>query len=194
MPTPHDETSKGFHSLRNQFLIAMPGLEDSIFSHSLTYICDHNEHGAMGFIVNQTLGLTLGSVFDQLDLDGLASIRDQHVLAGGPVNLEQGVVLHRDKGNWDATASITSDFHLTSSRDIIDALAAGKAPPEAQLALGYAGWGEGQLEEELSKNYWLTTPADTSIVFDYPVEERWNAVANQLGIDLNLITNTVGHA
>lgn len=148
----------------------------------------------MGIIINQPMDLTLGEVFEQLDLKGPSDIHPNKVLQGGPVNPEQGMVLHREKGNWSSTVSITDDFHLTSSSDIISALAQGTAPPEAQLVLGYAGWSKGQLEEELANNFWLTTPANTDIIFDETVENRWGAIAKTLGIDLNLVTPTAGHS
>ncbi|MFT7559903.1 MAG: putative transcriptional regulator [Flavobacteriales bacterium] len=185
-----------FMNLRNQFLIAMPGLKDSLFSHAVAYICDHNEEGAMGIVINQTLDITLDDVFSQLELTVSDSkpYEDRAVLSGGPVNSEQGLVLHRDQGQWDSTLHITPEVCLTASRDIISAMAKGEAPKDAQLALGYAGWSAGQLESEIAENCWLTMPADAAIIFDIPAEERWNAAANQLGIDLNLISGSAGHA
>lgn len=182
------------NSLRDQFLIAMPMLEDSLFSHSVTYICDHNEHGAMGVIINHPMDLTLGEVFDQLQLTTLASVRPTPVLAGGPVNAEQGLVLHRDEGKWESTMHVTPEICLTASRDIVEAMATGKGPKNAQLALGYAGWGAGQLEEEITNNCWLTLPASSSIIFDTPLEQRWTAAAQQLGVDINLVSAMAGHA
>ncbi|WP_096085646.1 YqgE/AlgH family protein [Agaribacterium haliotis] len=181
-------------SLRNQFLIAMPGLDDSLFSHSLTFICDHNKNGAMGLIINQPLGINLSDVFQQLQLESSPALSDAHVLAGGPVNSQQGLVLHRDEGHWESTLRITPDICLTASKDIVEAMANNQGPSGAQLALGYAGWSAGQLEEELSNNMWLTMPADNAIIFDTPTEQRWNAAAQALGVDLNLISSAAGHA
>ncbi len=183
-----------FASLKDQFLIAMPGLEDSLFAQSVTYICDHNEQGAMGVIINHPLGITLGDVFDQLDLITAPSIRGLQVLAGGPVNAQQGLVLHRDQGSWESTMRITSEICLTASKDIVEAMAEDKGPQSAQLALGYAGWSSGQLEDELSKNCWLTMPADSAIIFDIPPEQRWIEAAKVLGVDINLISSSAGHA
>lgn len=194
MATVSSSPSTEFVSLKNQFLIAMPSLEDSLFTHSVTFICDHNEHGAMGVIINHPLSVTLGDVFDQLEIPTSPFVRDTPVLAGGPVNAQQGLVLHRDQGSWESTMRITSEICLTASKDIVEAMATDQGPKSAQLALGYAGWNSGQLEEELAQNCWLTMPADTGIIFDTPTEQRWHAAANQLGIDINLISSSVGHA
>ena len=181
-------------SLRNHFLIAMPGLIDPLFSKSVTYICDHNENGAMGIVINQPLNITLADVFNQLELEDIGGLGVNPVLAGGPVNIQRGFVLHRDIGEWESTMPITPDVHLTASRDIVVAIANNNGPKNAQFALGYAGWSAGQLEDEISANSWLTLPADCSIIFDVPIEERWAAASKHLGIDLNLISATAGHA
>lgn len=182
------------NSLRNHFLIAMPGLRDSIFSDTVTYICDHSDQGAMGIVLNQPLNIHLDEVFDQLELNYDEVAGQSPVLSGGPVNSQQGFVLHKDEGSWASTMHVTSDICITASRDIVSALAHNQGPSGAQFALGYAGWGAGQLEEEISSNSWLTVPADPSIIFDVPVHERRMAVASQLGIDLNLISGVAGHA
>jgi len=181
-------------SLRDHFLIAMPSLTDPIFSRSVTYICDHSEQGAMGIVINQALDLKLGEVFEQLSIDYQSQLSDHPVLAGGPVNMQRGFVLHRDEGTWESTLRITSEISLTASRDIVAAIAQEQGPKHAQFALGYAGWSAGQLEEELNANAWLVVPADTGIIFDTPIEERWAATARQLGVDMNLISTTAGHA
>lgn len=180
--------------LRNHFLLAMPGLTDPLFSRSVTYICDHSEHGAMGIVLNQPLGITLHEVFHQLSLDTSSPAGKTPVLAGGPVNTQRGFVLHRDQGNWDSTLHITSEICLTASRDIVAAIADNTGPKSAQFALGYAGWSPGQLEDEIANNAWLTIEADSSIIFDTPVEQRWAAAAAWLGVDLNLISTVAGHA
>ncbi|TVZ37230.1 putative transcriptional regulator [Alteromonadaceae bacterium 2753L.S.0a.02] len=181
-------------SLRDHFLIAMPSLTDPIFSRSVTYVCDHSEQGAMGIVINQPLDLKLGDVFQQLSIDHDDKLIDRPVLAGGPVNMQRGFVLHRDTGSWDSTLRITAEISLTASRDIVSAIANDKGPKSALFALGYAGWSSGQLEGEIANNSWLVIPADTSIIFDTPVEERWNATARVMGIDLNLISSSAGHA
>ncbi len=182
------------NSLRNHFLIAMPGLKDSIFSESVTYICDHSEQGAMGIVLNQPLNICLNEVFDQLSLSYDSSACSTPVLAGGPVNVQQGFVIHKNEGRWDSTLQITPQICLTASRDIVSAIASNQGPTGAQFALGYAGWSPGQLEDEISANSWLTVPAEERIIFEVPVHERRAAVAGQLGIDLNLISGVAGHA
>ena len=182
-------------SLRDYFLIAMPGLTDSIFAHSVTYICDHNKHGAMGIVINQTLDVTIEDIFEQLSLSPATPQRKSPpILAGGPLNIQQGFVLHRGEGHWDSTLQISDEVYLTASKDIVAAIADNHGPQGAQFALGYAGWSPGQLEEEISANSWLTIPADTGIIFDTPVDERWAAASKYVGIDLNLISPSVGHA
>jgi len=181
-------------SLGNHFLIAMPRLKDPIFSRSVTYICDHSDQGAMGIVINQPMEITLFDVFDQLEIEHQAEDSKTAVLAGGPVNVQRGFVLHRDQGSWDSTLHITSEICLTASRDIVTALANGNGPKSAQFALGYAGWSPGQLENEIKENSWLVIPADTGIIFDTPVEERWASAAKHIGIDLDLISATSGHA
>lgn len=181
-------------SLKNHFLIAMPSIKDSSFSRTVTYVCDHNEYGAMGIIINQPLKLKLSEVFEQLSLEYCDEVGSKPALSGGPVKAQRGFVLHRDEGTWDSTLRISSEVCLTASKDIMAAMADNAAPSSAQFALGYAGWEAGQLESEISENSWLTTPADTRILFDVPVEERWNAASQHLGIDLNLIVSTLGHA
>ncbi|WP_185233491.1 YqgE/AlgH family protein [Teredinibacter franksiae] len=181
-------------SLRDHFLIAMPSLTDPIFNRSVTYICDHSDQGAMGIVLNQPLELKMGDVFDQLSIEYNSTLDNYPVLAGGPVDMQRGFVLHRDQGTWDSTLRITSEISLTASRDIVAAIAREQGPKHAQFALGYAGWSPGQLEEEISANSWLIVPADTGIMFDTPVEDRWGATARQLGVDMNLISTTAGHA
>ncbi len=182
------------NSLRDHFLIAMPGLKDSIFSESVTYICDHSDQGAMGIVLNQPLNICLDEVFDQLSLEYDQAASEKPVLSGGPVNCQQGFVLHRNEGIWDSTLHITDEVCLTASRDIVSAIARNNGPSGAQFALGYAGWSPGQLEEEITRNSWLTIPAEDGIIFDVPIRERRDAVASQLGIDLNLISGVAGHA
>lgn len=148
----------------------------------------------MGIVINQPLDLTLGDVFEQLAIDYNPPLSSNPVLAGGPVNMQRGFVLHRDQGSWESTLRITSEVSLTASRDIVAAIAREEGPAHAQFALGYAGWSPGQLEEEINANSWLIVPADTSIIFDTPIDQRWSATARQLGIDLNLISSTAGHA
>lgn len=181
--------------LTNQFLIAMPGLEDPNFYHSVTYICEHNEEGAMGITINRPLDVNLGDILDHMEISCTADVvRDRPVFMGGPVNIERGFVLHTPADGWESTLKITDDIGLTTSKDILQALADGAGPSRALIALGYAGWGEGQLETELAENAWLSAEATPDILFDLPIEERWNAAAKILGIDMNLLSGEMGHA
>lgn len=188
----YDELTPG--SLRDHFLIAMPGLNDSSFAHTVTYICEHSDKGAMGVVINAATPMLLKEIFSQMDLDDLSDQGDQIVMSGGPVQPERGFVLHSNEAKWQSTLEISSDISLTASRDIITALAAGRGPKQCLIALGYAGWGEGQLEAEIAANSWLTVPADKDVIFNTPFEERWTTAAQALGIDVNLISSTAGHA
>ncbi len=181
-------------NLSNHFLIAMPGLDDSNFAHSVTLICEHNSDGAMGIVINNLLDLNMAEIFAQMELEAPDHINKRPVLAGGPVQLERGFVLHRTGKAWSSTLKISDDISLTVSKDIITAIAHEQAPPEAIVALGYAGWGAGQLEEEIAENTWLTLKADSDLIFDTPCEQRWSMAARSLGIDLNLVSSTAGHA
>lgn len=179
-------------SLRDHFLIAMPTLNGSIFSHTITYICDHSEDGAMGLVINQPLNISMTDIFKQLDIEG--DENETPVLCGGPVQPERGFILHSPEKSWSSSLAVSSDIMLTASRDIIEAIASKEGPAKSLVALGYAGWSAGQLEDEISANSWLTLPADCNIVFDTPIEQRWAMVAQNLGIDLNLISSSAGHA
>ena len=186
-------------SLRGQLLIAMPGLLDPNFVHSVVYICQHSAEGAMGITVNRPLGLPLSQVFEQLDLDYSPPNGTQTLLCGGPVEEQQGFVLHRPaEKQWQATAAISDGIFLTTSRDIIDDMASDQGPEAALVALGYAGWTSGQLEQELLENAWLTVPPDTELLsellFDTPLEQRADLAATSLGINLSQLSNSAGHA
>jgi putative transcriptional regulator len=181
--------------LTNQFLIAMPAMDDPNFAQTVTLVCEHSERGALGIVINRTLPLTFGEVFDQLGLDATRSrVKDQPVLQGGPVQTERGFVLHTPAGAWESSLPFSERMHLTTSRDILDALAAGQGPERAVIALGYAGWDAGQLEAEMARNAWLTVDASDRLLFSTPVEERWQAAARLLGIDLMSLSSDAGHA
>lgn len=183
------------YSLRNHFLIALPGMSDPSFAQSVTYICEHGPEGAMGVVINHPMNLTLEEVFQQLKLGSAGAKGHSAVLAGGPVSRERGFVLHpRDERTWQSSLHVGDDVSLTASRDILDAMAAGEGPAKALLILGYAGWEAGQLEDELADNAWLTVPADSTVIFDTPIEQRWSAAARQLGVDVSLIPRQAGHA
>lgn len=191
----HATTSRSSDSLRNHFLLAMPSLSEGIFCHSITYICEHGESGAMGIVINQPLELSVEEIFDHLQIDSQRDFSEEPVLAGGPVQIDHGFVLHRGSGKqWEASLTVTEEITLTTSRDILRAIASGTGPEEHLIALGYAGWSAGQLEQELAENAWLSLPADSEIIFQTPAERRLSAAAEQLGIDINLISSEAGHA
>lgn len=181
--------------LGNHFLIALPMMEDPNFSRGVTLVCQHTAEGAMGLLVNRLSEYVLGDVLDQMnirtDLEHLASAA---VLVGGPVQPERGFVLHTPGASWDSTYAISSSLSLTTSRDVLEAMAAGRGPEQSVVALGYAGWGEGQLENELQDNAWLAVGVDSSILFSTPVEQRWTAAAQLMGVDMTLLTDYAGHA
>ena len=181
-------------SLCDHFLIAMPSMHGSIFAHSVTYICEHSSEGAMGIVINNPMPMMLHEIFAQMHMSVAENQGHQPVVAGGPVQKERGFVLHSSETEWHSTLKISADLSLTASRDIIAAIAEGQGPAEYLVALGYAGWGEGQLEAEIAENAWLTVPANKHIIFNTPFEQRWTAAAQALGIDVNLISNVAGHA
>lgn len=180
--------------LRNHLLIAMPGMSDPMFVNSVTYICDHGADGAMGLVINRTLDLHLCDVFEQMDLGYSERTGGWPILAGGPVSTERGFILHPTGGQWQSSLQVTPEIVLTASRDIIDALSSGGGPEKALFVLGYSGWGAGQLEEEIKEDSWIVVPADPDILFNTPVEQRWSAAAQRLGIDMNLMPTVGGHA
>ncbi len=181
--------------LSNHLLIAMPNLRDPNFSQTVTLICEHNEQGALGIVINRPTDLNLGDLYEHLQIPtSEAPAADAPVYSGGPVQVDHGFVLHEPVGEWEATLVIHEELGLTTSRDILVATAEGRGPDRCLIALGYAGWGAGQLEQEIADNAWLTVPNDLGIVFDLPPERRWQAAAEKLGIDLNLLSGNAGHA
>lgn len=182
-------------SLADHFLIAMPALVDPNFARGVTLICQHDETGAMGLIINRLSDFTLGEVLKQLDLaTEIVGLAEQPVLLGGPVQPDRGFVLHDDPREWGSTLRFGNGLAVSTSRDILEAMARGDGPAHALLALGYAGWTAGQLESEIGENAWLTVPADQAIIFHTPLEGRWQAAARTLGIDLSLLADGAGHA
>jgi len=182
-------------SLTNQFLIAMPSLADPNFHGTVTFICEHNEQGAMGIIINRPLDLTLGEVLSHMNIDPKeAAVALYPVYMGGPVQTDRGFVLHNPTGEWESTLHINDELAITTSKDILEDIAAGKGPQRTLVALGYAGWGAGQLEQELADNAWLCGPADNHIIFDTPWGQRWEAAAALMGVDINQISDQIGHA
>lgn len=182
-------------SFSNQLLIALPALDDPNFSRSVALICQHDDEGAMGVVVNRASEYSLGDVLAQMNLEARdAALASQIVLNGGPVHPERGFVLHDGERQWDSTLAIGGGLALTTSRDILEAMAEGKGPEHVVVALGCAGWGAGQLEYELGENSWLTAPADTELLFALPLEQRWQAAGGRLGIDITRVTDYSGHA
>lgn len=190
-----------FQSLRNHFLIAMPHLEDSNFSGTVTYICEHNEDGALGIVINKPLEqLEVAELFAQLELpnpnSGLSEYEEvvSHIYEGGPVHHERGFIVHTGSANWDSSLQVSDELSLTTSVDILDAIANRRGPQQFLIALGCAGWEGGQLEKELQENTWLTCPANSAVLFDSPDEGKLQAAAGLLGIDINLLSSQAGHA
>lgn len=224
--------SLSMNSLENQLLIAMPSLGDPYFNKTVTYICEHNEEGAMGLIINLPVNITLSTllkqiepedgvdhnisddseasnkandesgdnnntdktkVLDQVFTDVTHSL-EQLVLSGGPIAQQRGFVLHTTQSGWNSSLSLSKELMITTSKDILMALGTEKAPEQFMVTLGYAGWGPGQLEKELQANSWLTTPADSNILFNTPIEQRWKKATENLGIDIAHLSSEVGHA
>ncbi len=182
-------------SLHNQLLIAMPGMPDPNFNSTVTLICEHNNDGALGIVINRPLNMQLGGLFEQLSLpEADASAAKNPVLSGGPVARERGFVLHNPGPDFESTMFVSDNIQLTLSRDVLDALAAGNGPDQTLVALGYAGWEPGQLEAEMLTNTWLNVPASPEIVFNTPFAERWNHAADSLGIDISRMSPDAGHA
>ncbi|WP_411832795.1 YqgE/AlgH family protein [Pseudoxanthomonas mexicana] len=181
--------------LANQLIIALPALDDPNFARTVALICQHDEDGAMGVVINRPSEYTLGEVLSQMQLDtDDEALRERVVLAGGPVHPERGFVLHDDGREWDSRLEVAQGLYLTTSRDILEAMARGEGPDNAIVALGCAGWGAGQLEFELAENSWLTVPADAELIFDVPLPERWHAAGSRIGVDMNRLTDYSGHA
>ena len=181
--------------LSHHFLIAMPAMTDPFFAKSLTYVCEHNEQGAMGIVVNRPISLTLSELFAQINMPlNQTELEDMLVHFGGPVQTDRGFVLHEPNGEWQSTLHINNKVGLTTSKDILQAVGEGIGPRHLLVTLGYAGWSEGQLEQELSQNAWLSVPADERILFDMPAEERLPAAMALLGIDYATLSEEAGHA
>jgi putative transcriptional regulator len=181
--------------LTGHFLIAMPALADPPFSRGVALLCQHDEDGAVGLLVNQLSEYRFGDVLNQMKLDCADSeLADAPVLIGGPVQQERGFVLHREAGAWESSYRINRDWSVTTSRDVLVAMAAGDGPRQAIMVLGYAGWDAGQLEQELMDNAWLTTEASSRVVFDTPLEDRWSAAAGLVGVDPRQLSGYAGHA
>jgi putative transcriptional regulator len=181
-------------NLTSHFLIAMPAMSDPNFSRTLTFICEHNERGALGIVVNRPIDVTLAALFRQVEIEAPASpLADQPVFYGGPVQFDHGFVLHRPVGAWKSTLPV-GDIGLTTSRDILEAMSTGNGPRQHLVALGYAGWAPGQIEDEIRRNGWLTVAADLDVIFNVPPEARYVAAMNALGVNAANLSEEAGHA
>jgi putative transcriptional regulator len=182
-------------SLTNHLLIAMPQLADPNFAQTVAIICEHTDKGALGIVLNKPLPMKLSDVLSQMKLEPTtADIAAQPVLRGGPVHTDRGFVLHRPGGQWDHTHKVSETIQVTTSRDVLAAMARGEGPSDAFIALGYAGWESGQLEREMKENAWVAVPVDPRVVFELPFEERWTGAWRLLGIDVDRLSTEAGHA
>lgn len=181
--------------LKHQLLIAMPQMDDPNFEHSVTYVVEHSEEGAMGLTVNRPVSLSLNDILADMDIAVEVPPSDHHqVVAGGPIQQDSGFVLHRSTARrWDSSISLADGLCLTTSRDILEAIAIGEGPEATLVCLGYAGWDQGQLERELADNVWLSVASTPELVLDVPFDQRWQAAAARLGVDMSLIATQVGH-
>ena len=182
-------------NLTHHFLIAMPNMADPYFAKSLTFICEHNDQGALGLVVNRPIDMTLQALFERLQLTLRdAGRKDAPIYFGGPVQTDRGFVLHEPTGNWQSTLKVRDAIGLTTSKDILEAVGRGEGPQKLLVTLGYAGWSAGQLEHELTQNAWLTVEAKDAIIFDLPAEERLAAAMELLGVDYARLADSAGHA
>jgi len=182
-------------SLIGHVLVAMPGMDDPRFARAVVLLCQHNEDGAMGLVVNRLSDYRLSEIFAQMQISDVhADFADRPVLAGGPVQTDRGFVLHEGATDWDSTLRITDALAVSTSRDVLERIAAGTGPTQFLLMLGFSGWGPGQLESELADNAWLTVPADNELLFDVPLEMRWQAATSRLGVDPGQLAGYAGHA
>lgn len=185
--------------LANQFLIAMPGMADEAFAGSVIYLCEHNEKGALGLVINKPISLTLGSLFEKVELSPPSeALAATAVYYGGPVQTERGFVLHEtldaEGKHYNATLAVPGGLEMTTSRDVLEALSNGSGPRRVLVTLGYSGWAAGQLEEEIGRNGWLTVDAEPNIIFDTPVEQRYERALGLLGVDPRMLSQEAGHA
>jgi putative transcriptional regulator len=186
-------------NLANHFLIAMPSMQDPMFGGSVVYLCEHNENGALGVIINKPTEMNIETLLERIDINvittpDLCQDTKKLVMFGGPVQDDRGFVLHAPVADYTSTLKINDDIAFTTSRDVLEAVAEGRGPKNILVSVGYAGWGAGQLEEEIIKNGWLTVPADPVIMFDLPIEQRLVAAMKLLGFDPTMLSGEAGHA
>lgn len=197
MPNKHSSMT----SLANQFLVAMPALDDSYFSRSVIYICEHDDEGAMGLVINKSTDIAINTVLLEMhitdeDVDTEASIEldSNNVMSGGPVHTDRGFILHNGHNQWSSSLKLHDQINVTTSKDILENLATDAGPEKYLMTLGYAGWTAGQLEQELVDNTWLTIDASPDLIFDTPIEDRWEAAVQKLGINVEQLTAFSGNA
>jgi putative transcriptional regulator len=182
-------------NLTHHFLIAMPSMVDPHFAKTLTFICEHNDKGALGLVVNRPTEMTLQALLEQVSIPfGSEQFKSVPIHFGGPVQVDRGFVLHMPLGQWQSTLAVSPDVGLTTSKDILQALARGEGPRQLLVTLGYAGWAPGQLEQELAQNAWLTVQAKAEVIFELPAEDRLPAAMGLLGIDFASLSDHAGHA
>lgn len=184
-------------NLANHFLIAMPSMLDPVFGGTVVYLCEHNANGALGIIINKPTDMTIDVLFERIDLpleNEPQGGNERPVMFGGPVQIERGFVLHSPLGEYSSMMQVSDEVALTTSKDILEAVATGDGPRKILVTLGCSGWSPGQLEEEITRNGWLTVAADSTILFDVPVEDRFTAAMHLLGIDPSMLTGEAGHA
>ena len=195
---PEDEGGLELN-LSNHFLIAMPSMLDPVFGGSVVYLCEHNAGGALGVIINKPTDMSVDMLLDRIDLtleitpNGISQ-EFKPVMFGGPVQVERGFVLHTPVTPFSSMMTVSDDIVLTTSKDVLEAVAHGNGPARILVSLGCSGWSAGQLEQEIAQNGWLTVRADPHIVFDLPIEERFDAAMRLLGIDPAMLTGEAGHA
>jgi putative transcriptional regulator len=185
--------------LTNQFLIAMPGMADENFAGTVVYLCEHTERGALGLVINKPIDIKLKNLFEKVDLQlGGHELAEQPVFFGGPVQTERGFVLHERRGEgtapYSSTMSVPGGLDMTTSKDVLEAMAEGGGPKRVLITLGCSGWQAGQLEDEIGRNGWLTVDADPAVIFDTPIEQRYNRAVSLLGFDPRMLSQEAGHA
>lgn len=183
-------------SLKNRFLVSMPQLDDPNFNRTVTLLCQHDESGTMGVVINRSTPQTLESIFSELKIEPTSRrYCDLEIIDGGPVSPELGLFIHStSETKWKSSLQIGDDLYLTSSIDFMESMARGEAPENVIMSLGYAGWGPGQLESEIHRNSWFTTHVDPDILFSSNISDKWSKTARLLGIDINLLSTQAGHA